>query len=879
MHGAAVSRAILVLLVASSVVLGFASVAVADPTAISSGVTLSGSIATVDASETYTFTGVAGTTVIVTAVTTAGPLDTTIDLIAPSTLVERRSTGSDELLCVLEESGTYTIVVSDGSLDSTGDYSVSLQTIPGATSSPSDPDGGAIASGETLSGTISAPAEMDAFTFEGTSGQWIMTSVVKTTGQLDTACRLISPTGQVVDMSYGGDMLTAMLAETGTYTIVVTDNEVKYLGTYNLTLVKAPGVVASAGDPDGGTIVSGETTSGAVNAASDLDAFMFSGAVGDRVIVHTLATSGQLVPAMYLVAPSGTVELLVSAQAELSAVLSEDGIYTVVVADSLLSRTGEYSMTLQALPGAISSVGDTDGGAIQSGETTAGSIGSASDIDVFTFSGVVGQRVIANIATDSGVLDTTYYLVSPSGDIEAAGSGEDQLNTTLAETGTYSILVWDHLGTRTGEYGVTLQLIGDASLWAGDPDGGVVVSGQIASGTVNAVSDVDAFTFAGMSGERVLLNAVTTTGTLDTAIQLVAPSGALAEMSYGTDQLSALLAESGTYTALVEDHSLTHTGTYNLAVQRVVGMLGSVQDPDGSAISCGQTLTGSIGLAADMDVFTFAAETNDHVIIDAIATSDQLDTSMILVSPSGAIEAVSSSGDRLALDLAETGTYAVVVTDYTLSHTGRYSISLVRNPASIANRSGSAITAYLSPYWLTGTLTYNSTPLAGRQVVLETSADQGITFVPTSVTAVTAADGTYALAARLTQNSWVRARFTGTAENAAAAGEPVDVYVRASVTKPLIGRSVSHKKKYTVYGYLKPRHTSGGWAVRIYLERYSRGKWRSQGFEWARSSGYSSYTKYSSRLRFSTGKWRMRALHEDANHVRQIGGWTYFRSK
>ena len=65
---------------------------------------------------------------------------------------------------------------------------------------------------------------------------------------------------------------------------------------------------------------------------------------------------------------------------------------------------------------------------------------------------------------------------------------------------------------------------------------------------------------------------------------------------------------------------------------------------------------------------------------------------------------------------------------------------------------------------------------------------------------------------------------------------------------------MSHTKYYTVYGYLKPRHTCGSYPVRIYKWRYVSGVWKSYSYVTAKASNYSAYTKYSGSLRLPDGE-------------------------
>jgi hypothetical protein len=86
------------------------------------------------------------------------------------------------------------------------------------------------------------------------------------------------------------------------------------------------------------------------------------------------------------------------------------------------------------------------------------------------------------------------------------------------------------------------------------------------------------------------------------------------------------------------------------------------------------------------------------------------------------------------------------------------------------------------------------------------------------------------------------------------------ILLPATVYTAVAPSSMSHTRSYTVYAYLKPRHTAGTYPVRIYKYRYVSGKWKSYGYVKARASNYSSYTKCSVSVKLPyTGKWRLRA--------------------
>ena len=186
--------------------------------------------------------------------------------------------------------------------------------------------------------------------------------------------------------------------------------------------------------------------------------------------------------------------------------------------------------------------------------------------------------------------------------------------------------------------------------------------GETLKGTINVPSDMDAFQFIGGAGQRVVINAVTTSGSLDTGIDLYPPSGPMEATSNGYgggDQLDHALAQSGLYTIVIRDYSLSRTGTYNLTLLKFPGPVSYPGDMDGGDITSGDLPTrGSIGLPSDADVYQFWGQKNDQVIITAVTTSGRLDTGIDLYPPSGPMEVTSNGyggGDRLDHALAQTG--------------------------------------------------------------------------------------------------------------------------------------------------------------------------------------------------------------------------------
>ncbi len=542
---------------------------------IRSGETKSGTISGPSFLETWTFQGQMGERVVVTAVTTSGFVNTEIYLYPPNGGPAEANTSpfGDKLDHQLQQSGEYTILVQDYLLNDAGNYNISLIKIPGDATSTGDPDGGPLASGETRRGNTAA-SDMDAFQFLGQAGERVVITAATTSGFLNTELYLYPPNSGPLEASTSpfGDKLDHLLQQTGTYTVIVQDYLLDDAGAYNMSLIKIPGVATSVGDPDGGPITSGETRRGSM-VASDLDAFQFTGQAGERVVITAATTSGFLNTELYLYPPnSGPLEADTSPFGDkLDHRLQQAGLYTVIVQDYLLDDAGAYNLTLIKIPGEAASTNDPDGGKIASGETLRGSM-VASDLDAFQFFGQAGERIIATVARTSGFLNTELYLYPPEGgDLEADTSPfGDKLDHQLEKTGVYTVIVHDYNLDDNGNYNFTLIKIPGPVSTLRDLDGGDIAPGGAEKGKIGP-SDMDAFQFYGQAGDRIVVTASTTMGSLNTELYLYPPEGGPEEANTAPfgDRLDHQLLRSGLYTVIVHDYNLDDEGDYNLTLVKI----------------------------------------------------------------------------------------------------------------------------------------------------------------------------------------------------------------------------------------------------------------------------------------------------------------------
>jgi CARDB len=204
---------------------------------------------------------------------------------------------------------------------------------------------------------------------------------------------------------------------------------------------------------------------------------------------------------------------------------------------------------------------------LRSGETVTGTIESASSSDNWSFYGETGDRVIICAMKTSGSISGAFIkLYDKDASIESQNSGNPGIDGQLKKTGLYTIAVEAVAHSGTGNYSLTFQKIPGPVSAPGDLDGGTMTPGLTYSGTINDVSDLDAYQFYGQTGDIVKMYALKKSGNMTSLyIKLYPADGGSAESEnvgvYGIDHE---LEKTGLYTAIVEADNHSGTGKYEI---------------------------------------------------------------------------------------------------------------------------------------------------------------------------------------------------------------------------------------------------------------------------------------------------------------------------
>ncbi|MGA1824843.1 MAG: hypothetical protein ACMUIP_09270, partial [bacterium] len=259
---------------------------------------------------------------------------------------------------------------------------------------------------------------------------------------------------------------------------------------------------------------------------------------------------------------------------------------------------------------------------IKSGQILFGEIEPESYEELWTFEGMMGDRILINAEKtgDASSFDTAVCLIDPDGVQEiCTASGGDWLDHILNKTGMYTIKVFDRYLAYTGTYAITYinLMSGPCDPSLEEEDCRPIVSGQVLNGSIAVTSDLDFFHFEGKVGDRILINAEKTgeSSPFVSAAWLFDPDGQ--DVIYSPNgYIDHVLEKEGDYIIIVLDNNFFHTGTYALVyINLTSGPCDlSLEEEDCRPIVSGQILNGSIAVTSDLDFFHFEGKAGDRIL-------------------------------------------------------------------------------------------------------------------------------------------------------------------------------------------------------------------------------------------------------------------------
>jgi hypothetical protein len=205
--------------------------------------------------------------------------------------------------------------------------------------------------------------------------------------------------------------------------------------------------------------------------------------------------------------------------------------------------------------------------------------------------------------------------------------------------------------------------------------------------TIGLATEVDSFTFTAESGDVVLVRVGVTAGTMKPLVRLNDPDGTEickggTSYAQGAEIEQCRLSQSGTHTITVTDYRATQTGTYNLFLQRLN------QPAAATTITLAATTPAPIQAVAEADSYTLTATANDIILLRVGVTAGTMKPLLRVFDPAGtklcsAGNSYSTGAEIAYCALPQSGTYTILVNDYTAIKSGTYNLYVQRlnNPA------------------------------------------------------------------------------------------------------------------------------------------------------------------------------------------------------
>lgn len=608
--------------------------------------------------------------------------------------------------------GVYVIqlIVNDGTVNSTPDLvTVLADTV----------NGGPLLNGFMVRNAIDSPGKVDTFTFQANAGDRIDVHVGEIVDHNDFRpwIRLQAPNGTQLASTSG--VAAAAIADvaapsTGTYKILVAsfDSGLDGTGTYRLTMARSSGPVYVAAGDEGGPLDNGGVHTGAI-VQGDVDVWTFTATAGDRIDVHIgeVTDNNDFRPWIRVWAPNGA-SLGSTSGVEAAAldgiVAPATGTYFVLVAsfDSGLDGTGTYRLKMVKTPPPITVSPGDQGGPLTNGGVHTGEI-VRGDVDVWTFSAAVGERIAVGIGEtrDDNDFRPWIRVWAPNGAQLGSTSGVSAaaLDGIVAPVGgTYLVLVASFNSglNGTGAYRLNIAKTSGPVKVSGGDQGGPAVNGAIETGEI-VRGDIDVWTFTATAGQRIGVHIGETRDDNDFRpwIRVWAPNGASLGSTSGVSAaaLDGLVAPmEGRYLVLVSsfDSGLDGTGAYRLTIAKTGDPVTVSSGDQGGALVNGATQGGEI-LQGDLDVWTFSAGAGDRIAVNIGETRDDNDFRpwIRVWAPNGASLGSTSGVSAAVLDglvAPLSGTYLVLVASFDsgLDGTGAYNLTIAKTGSPVTVSGG-----------------------------------------------------------------------------------------------------------------------------------------------------------------------------------------------
>jgi membrane-associated phospholipid phosphatase/methionine-rich copper-binding protein CopC len=434
----------------------------------------------------------------------------------------------------LTADGTYLLVLNGSNANGNSDYSFKVTNSATTTT--------ALTLGTTTASTISQPGEKDIYTFTGAAGQRLLYDALINNTTSTIYAQLISPSGQTV--FYNGDADTDRapftLTESGTYQLIIDGNQAS-TGDYSFRLIDA-----STATP----VTLGTTVTDTLTPGLESDVYQINATAGQRLYFDSLVTSTGATWTLY--GPGNQYISNNNLSGDFEANLTISGTYYLVLDGNTSNGNVNYSFKVTNPT--------TTSTPLTLGTTITSSIAEAGEVDEYTFTGAVGQKLYYDALLANNTFTTNAQLVSPSGQsIFFNGNADsDRGPITLNEPGTYRLIL-DGSSNSTGNYSFRLVDTTTAPTISLD---------STISNTLNPGLKTDVYRVTGKAGQKLRFDSLISGFANSNWALYGANNQYLGGSNLGSD-FEVTLTGDGTYLLVLPGYNSNGTVDYKFQVTEV----------------------------------------------------------------------------------------------------------------------------------------------------------------------------------------------------------------------------------------------------------------------------------------------------------------------
>jgi hypothetical protein len=417
--------------------------------------------------------------------------------------------------------------------------------------------------GDNLEHSISTYGEVDTFTFQGTSGDFIFIRM-RDESLVDSHIRLIGPDGIIIQDKFSDGGLAEVkdleLIQTGTYTLLLADKNHNDTGNYGISLHQL-------NDPPYATpIPCFFNLSDSISSFVGVYAYSFQADHEDVLYAQMRAETEHLEPLFYIYDHNG-FRINKSNREGRMAVVKNDSIphtgrYTIFIMDQGGNDKDSFGFSLQLLN--HHECADQ----VVCCETTIDQIPHLAARNSYRLTLDQHQRALVQMRAYEATLESKIEVYNGEGELIISSWGSDKmLSLELDEEdmgASLLIVTDDYHGNDIGNYGLHFQAIVDnhcyTPLTCGD--------GQM-NGIIEKVSESKAFAIEGVAGEEwsFRMNEDKVNPKMEPQLRLYDPFGQLMEEAIDIEEavISGIFEYTGTYLLLAGDKGGNDTGNFSVA--------------------------------------------------------------------------------------------------------------------------------------------------------------------------------------------------------------------------------------------------------------------------------------------------------------------------